>query len=94
MPTAAQLAEAALAVAHVWLAAAWFGAMSYSLFVVQPRAERLLGSALKVYGMFCVAALGVIAAGLLFLNPSTFLDTGDLTSSESFNRRILRCPNP
>src|SRR5882672_9946613 len=46
-------------------------------------AERLLGSALKVYGVFCFAALGVIAAGLLFLNPSTFLDTGELTSGES-----------
>jgi hypothetical protein len=37
-------AEAALAVGHVLVAAAWFGAMSYSLFVVQPRAARLLGS--------------------------------------------------
>jgi hypothetical protein len=39
-----EIAEAVLATGHVLVAAAWFGAMSYSLFVVQPRAERLLGS--------------------------------------------------
>jgi hypothetical protein len=32
-----------LAVTHVVVAASWLGAMGYSLGVVQPRAERLLG---------------------------------------------------
>ena len=46
-------------------------------------AERLLGSALKVYGVFCLAAIGAIAAGLCFLNLPDFLDTGELTGGES-----------
>src|SRR5262245_18280327 len=46
-------------------------------------AERLLGSALKVYGLFCLTALGLIAGGLGFLNLPGFLDTGGLTPGAS-----------
>jgi O-antigen/teichoic acid export membrane protein len=44
--------------------------------------ERLLGSALKIYSVFCLVALGVIAA-LCALNLTSFLDTGGLTRGES-----------
>jgi len=41
-------------------------------------AERLLGSALKIYAVLCVTAMGLIAAGLCFLNLP-----GELTSGAS-----------
>src|SRR5439155_2539118 len=46
-------------------------------------AERLLGSALKLYSVFCLTALGAVAAGFCFLNLPGFLDTGQLTVGES-----------
>ena len=44
---------------------------------------RLLGSALKLYTVFCLTALGAVAAGFCFLNLPGFLDTGQLTGGES-----------
>jgi O-antigen/teichoic acid export membrane protein len=46
-------------------------------------AERLLGSALKVYGVFCLTAMGMIAGGLCFLNLPDYLDTAGLTAGAS-----------
>lgn len=72
------LVRGLLAVVHVGVAAAWLGAMLYSLVVVQPRAERFFddsdrsevfavtlaaGARWKVLGM--CAALGISGAGLV-----------------------------
>ena len=48
-----ELVHAALGVAHVGAAATWLGAMVYSLGVVQPRAQRFLGTAER-YESFAV----------------------------------------
>ena len=42
-------------------------------------AARLFGSALKVYAVFCVAALGMMAAGLCWLSPSSLVDAGGMS---------------
>ncbi|MQA79356.1 MAG: hypothetical protein GEV10_12910 [Streptosporangiales bacterium] len=66
--------------AHVFAAAVWFGAMAYSLAVVQPRVERVLGGRaeelLVILGSGArwkvVGLIGVLAAsgvGLVLLAP-------------------------
>lgn len=74
------LLTVAVAAAHVFAAAVWFGAMAYSLAVVQPRVQRMLGddaeqllvvlasgARWKVVGM--VAVLAGTGVGLVFLEP-------------------------
>ena len=46
-------------------------------------AARLLGSALKVYSLFCLAAMGLVLTGLYFVSPSRLLDTGGMSRAES-----------
>jgi putative copper export protein len=74
-----QIAEIALVVAHVCVAAVWLGGMVYSLVVVQPKAARLFRTDDETYETFLTTmasgnrtkVLGLIAAlagtGLLLL---------------------------
>jgi hypothetical protein len=68
--------EAILAIIHVATAAVWVGAMAYSLTVVQPRAERLLGERYEAFAaelaagarwkvLGLAAVLGASGAGLV-----------------------------
>jgi hypothetical protein len=74
------LGTAALVAGHLLLGAGWFGAMSYSLFVLQPKAARYFtdddeheaflttiadGARWKVVGL--LAALAATGAGLILL---------------------------
>jgi hypothetical protein len=89
--TWSELLRAALALVHVGVGAVWLGAMAYSLLVVQPRAERLLGDPLRyeefaatvaagarwpVLGM--AATLAASGAGLVAVSLATRPSPGQL----------------
>src|SRR5580765_1976589 len=46
-------------------------------------ARTLLGSALKVYAVFCLGALAAILAGLYLVSPSALIDTAGMGRAQS-----------
>jgi uncharacterized membrane protein len=61
-----QALRAVLLLAHLAAAAAWIGAMAYSLAIVQPRARRFLGDAAR-YEEFATALAAGARRGVLAL---------------------------